>query len=577
MLPFPKWAPDRYRVDSQFAAEALGVLPGSTSKRPWPSLATASAALRTTRDITDITQDDPAVVTYSGSDEFANGESVRISGVVGMTEVNDRDFTVANVDTGANTFELSGEDSTGHTAYDSAGKVADVAAVGRGAFSARTSSGSTVVFAGSATKLYKYAQSAHPSWTDVTRTSGGDYALGDDDFWSFDQFDDEVVACNGVDANQYINVDSGTAFAALGGSPPVAKYCKTVGDVLLLMDLGSAQGSVASTGRIQAMWSGFRDIHYWTLGKKSCGFATFWSGGFVQGCTTLLAGLLFQQRGIQRMVQTTSTQLLAFAPIQEGQGTDSPYSIVSHEGTAYLYSPDGFVAVSGGSVVPIGDEWVDEWFFENCNQTRTNVIKAAFDPIKMRLFWLFPTTGNSATTLDHIIAYDIRLAEWTHANVDASVIFSAAVPGRVLSDIASEYPTLEEVPYPFGSRVWLGGAPGVAAFDADDRMAFFAGPNMEATVQTALFQPVPGRRFYVSGWRPLTDATTVTSRVGVAERPQDMPAFGVAGTMNSSGRVTRRASGRYARIEVSVAAGDNWDHIQGVDFVEDDIQEDGEN
>lgn len=83
----------------------------------------------TAQDITNITQANPAVVTYSGADNFTNGDSVFIEGVVGMTEVNGQEFTVANVDTGANTFELSGVDSSAYTAYSSGGEVSVITEV----------------------------------------------------------------------------------------------------------------------------------------------------------------------------------------------------------------------------------------------------------------------------------------------------------------------------------------------------------------------------------------------------------------------------------------------------------------
>lgn len=77
----------------------------------------------TSNSITGITKANPAVVTYSGADNFANGDIVYIDGVVGMTEVNDLEFEVANVNTGANTFELKGINSTNYTTYSSAGTV----------------------------------------------------------------------------------------------------------------------------------------------------------------------------------------------------------------------------------------------------------------------------------------------------------------------------------------------------------------------------------------------------------------------------------------------------------------------
>lgn len=68
--------------------------------------------------ISGATQANPVVATATAHG-FADGEEVEITGVVGMTELNDRRFTVDNQT--ANTFELKGEDGTGHTAYSSGG------------------------------------------------------------------------------------------------------------------------------------------------------------------------------------------------------------------------------------------------------------------------------------------------------------------------------------------------------------------------------------------------------------------------------------------------------------------------
>lgn len=73
------------------------------------------------QSITNITQANPGVVTYSGADTFANGDEIFIDNVVGMTEVNGNYYTVSNVNTGANTFELDSTDTTGFTAYTSGG------------------------------------------------------------------------------------------------------------------------------------------------------------------------------------------------------------------------------------------------------------------------------------------------------------------------------------------------------------------------------------------------------------------------------------------------------------------------
>jgi hypothetical protein len=78
--------------------------------------------------ISGATAADPVVVTATAH-TFSNGDEVFISGVVGMTELNGRQFLVANIAT--NTFELQGKDAvdidgTAYTTYGSAGTVSKI-------------------------------------------------------------------------------------------------------------------------------------------------------------------------------------------------------------------------------------------------------------------------------------------------------------------------------------------------------------------------------------------------------------------------------------------------------------------
>lgn len=68
--------------------------------------------------ITNVTQANPGVVTSAGHGLVA-GDSITITGVVGMTELNGNTYTVASPT--ANTFALSATNTTGFTAYVSGG------------------------------------------------------------------------------------------------------------------------------------------------------------------------------------------------------------------------------------------------------------------------------------------------------------------------------------------------------------------------------------------------------------------------------------------------------------------------
>lgn len=80
----------------------------------------------TPQSITGITKANPAVVTYAGADNYSNGKKIKIAAVAGMHQVNNREFTVANVNAGANTFELSGINSSAYGTYVSGGEVAEI-------------------------------------------------------------------------------------------------------------------------------------------------------------------------------------------------------------------------------------------------------------------------------------------------------------------------------------------------------------------------------------------------------------------------------------------------------------------
>lgn len=79
------------------------------------------------KNVTGITKANPAVVTAPGHG-LANGESVRLANVVGMTQVNNNTYTVAGAT--ANTFQLSATDSSAYGVYGSPGNITDLTTTG---------------------------------------------------------------------------------------------------------------------------------------------------------------------------------------------------------------------------------------------------------------------------------------------------------------------------------------------------------------------------------------------------------------------------------------------------------------
>jgi hypothetical protein len=87
--------------------------------------------LEGSQNITAISKANPGVLTYAGADP-TNGDWMYLSGIGGMTELNGRYVKVANVNAGANTFELTdihgggNIDTTNFTTYTAGGTMARV-------------------------------------------------------------------------------------------------------------------------------------------------------------------------------------------------------------------------------------------------------------------------------------------------------------------------------------------------------------------------------------------------------------------------------------------------------------------
>ncbi len=147
--------------------------------------------------ITAITQANPAVVT-SNSHGFSNGDRVFISGVVGMTQVNNLEFTVAGATT--NTFQLSGVDSSAYTTYSSGGTVGKIVEV-------TTTYSITDIFeinhAQSADVLYLAHKDHEPA--KLTRTTATSFTLSDIAFVDGPYLDENLT-----DTTLYASSDTGT-------------------------------------------------------------------------------------------------------------------------------------------------------------------------------------------------------------------------------------------------------------------------------------------------------------------------------------------------------------------------------
>lgn len=122
----------------------------------------------TSGTISGMTQASPGVVTTSSAHGYSNGDQIILSGVSGMTEVNNRRVTIANVT--STTFELD-IDTSGYAAWSSGGQTDKPVEVATTYTSAQiedldfAQSNDTLYIAHSAHPIALLTRSSHTSWS----------------------------------------------------------------------------------------------------------------------------------------------------------------------------------------------------------------------------------------------------------------------------------------------------------------------------------------------------------------------------------------------------------------------------
>ncbi|MEP7454302.1 hypothetical protein [Phyllobacterium sp. SB3] len=382
--------------------------------------------------------------------------------------------------------------------------------------------------------------------------------------WSFTQYGEWVLATNGVDPVVYLDLDIPTAvFTQLSPNAPRARNIDTVGDfvfVSMLSDLGDKA----------AQWSGLNDPLHWTPNQRSSDFQVFPDDGEIMGHASFEKGIIiFHEHCIREGVLDLSTPLIfQFQKTVEQHGTHARGSIVSTGGGTFYLSQDGFYKYATPNPIKIGVERVDRFFFNDCDFNETYYIYGFEDPARACVYWAYRSVENQFDqTFDRLLCYNYGIDRWSLIKPDIILtsICDSVTPGYTL-ELLDNVGNLDDLPFSLDSRAWAGSLPVFAAFDNDNRLGFFSGDPVEARLQTADIALSQGRRTYVKGFTPLTDAQKTSGRVAIKDFP-GKPRSWKQSSNNSTvtGTIPARASGLLHRFELTIPSGQSWTHVHGVD------------
>ena len=281
-----------------------------------------------------------------------------------------------------------------------------------GLYAARTSGGEWKIFAGTPTKLYSWALAG---WTDVSRTAGGGYNVSDGDLWMFEQSGTKLVAVNFNDNPQVIDIDVGTNFADLAGSPPRATNVKQTRRLSVSVR-PSQPASVRSSGRRSMILPD--GLSAPTL--RRC--RSFQTMARCRASPAAKSAMLCRTAASERSNSCPATPpiIFNFSRVLHDRGCISKYGFTSIGNNLYFVSEDGFYAVTGQQVGAIGADKVNDWWLANSDTERRNVIVALAGVNKPRVVWVFHSSSASPM-YDRQIIFDWSNQRWARASISAQV------------------------------------------------------------------------------------------------------------------------------------------------------------
>jgi hypothetical protein len=305
----------------------------------------------------------------------------------------------------------------------------------RGAFVGYKNDGSVLIFAGTATDLYVMNNTTF-GWTKIS-ASGGYTSVNPTEQWQFVQFNSLVIAVQANAVPQYYDLTASTLFAALGGSPPQARYVSIVGRFVVLSGLLTAPGSI--------QWCGLDDptsSQAWTPGVNQGDIQNMPDGGFVRGVAGGESGVIFQDTAIRSMIYLPGNPVVfQIERISQDRGLYGPYSLVKAGPGIFFYSAQGFHRIDpGGLPVPIGRERVDRTFFANLDTSNLQLLLGAADPRNSRILWAYKSANGTVNQFDTLLCYDYVLDKFTPLQISGEYLLQVSQPGVTLEGLDAQAP-----------------------------------------------------------------------------------------------------------------------------------------
>jgi hypothetical protein len=227
------------------------------------------------------------------------------------------------------------------------------------------------------------------------------------DTWQFDNFGEDLVACQTGDGHLYEVVSPFTGLATVITNAPVANRGVVVTPEDFLVALGA--GGIPRL----VQWADQASLTSWTpaVGSQAGSFPLASRGRLMAGRRMKAFTMLWTDTDVWQMIYIGSgSNAYAFQQAGDNCGLIAPNAIALAGQVAYWMSQNKFF-LWNGTVQPLNCDVLD-YVFSNLNNTQRSKIVAMPNTMFDEIMWLYPSLN--ANENDSYVAYNTREQTWAY-------------------------------------------------------------------------------------------------------------------------------------------------------------------
>ena len=371
--------------------------------------------------------------------------------------------------------------------------------------------------------------------------------------WQFMQFGSVVLATNGADKIQSMDIVGGGDFSDITQAP----VCRSMAIVRDFVVAGYCDGE---SNKVQ--WSDLNNETVWDSDETNqADFQELAGGGEIKAVTGGEFGLVLQDKAVQRISYVGTPFIFQFDLISDNIGCLAGKSAIQHNGISYWLSHEGIIACDGTKVTNIGNGKINDWLFKKADLTqmnnKTDNSSVAIDPIKNLIVWNFPTKTDDRV----LLKYNYSTGRFSTGTTKAHIVCGLETDGTTLEALDTEFPNLDTMSVSLDSNLFIGGQFSfcgaiegrVVAFNLHNNNSYLTTNDMEF-----------GGFSVATLAQPIVENGSASFQIASRNTLNEDIIFSDDSVTSSENRADLRSGGKYHRIRMK--ATDDWTNAVGFDL-----------